>query len=106
VRKNSGSFGGWFFAVKIDKAAPQQIQWMNHWPAAQTSSPWFVEGGLGVYFYGCGLQSGADKKSATSRVSWRPECVWKRLQTTSGAKKTGISGLISGEAFYFWYGLA
>jgi hypothetical protein len=57
-------------------------------------------------FTGCGLQSGADKKSATSRVSWRPKCVWKRLQTTSGAKKTGISGLISGEAFYFWYGLA
>jgi hypothetical protein len=67
----------------------------NHWPAAQTSAPWFVEGGLGVYFYGCGLQSGADKKSATSRVSWRLKCVWKRLQTTSGAKKTGISGLIS-----------
>jgi hypothetical protein len=22
----------------------------NHWPAAQTSAPWFVEGGLGVYF--------------------------------------------------------
>jgi hypothetical protein len=41
----------------------------NHWPAAQTSAPWFVEGGLGVYFYGCGLQSGADKKSATSRAS-------------------------------------
>jgi len=98
---------GYAVSQRKRKRIEECFGWMKtHWPAAQTSAPWFVEGGLGVYFYGCGLQSGADKKSATSRVSWRPECVWKRLQTTSGAKKTGISGLISGEAFYFWYGLA
>src|SRR5436309_8004794 len=28
--------------------------------------------------YGVSLQSCADKKSATSRVSWRLKCVWRR----------------------------
>src|SRR5258708_7504796 len=28
--------------------------------------------------YAVSLQSGEDKKSASSRVSWRPKCFWKR----------------------------
>lgn len=38
------------YAVSQRKRIEECFGWMNHWPAAQTSAPWFVEGGLVFIF--------------------------------------------------------